>query len=384
MLKKLILTALMLSPLLLLAQSQSVDYNITVELSELKTPATAYLVSSYAWTNQRIIDSAKANNGTFVFKGKAMEPMKVHLAIDHTGRGLNSLDLTLDTRVMYLEKGNILINGDDSVKNATITGSKLNTEYLKYHKAVSSAYEENLKVINAEYRTASADKKKDEVFIKSVMAKVKKGSQQQDIFKYSYIKENPDSYFSLEALIELAGKDIDVYKIEPIFKNLSADLRNSKMGKEFAKLVYDQGPTSIGSIAPNFTQNDVDDKPVALSDFKGKYVLLDFWASWCGPCRGENPNVVAAYNKYKDKNFTVLGVSLDNPGKKDAWLAAIKADGLTWTQVSDLQGWKNAAAILYEINAIPKNFLIDPSGKIIAKNLRGELLDKRLEELLAR
>jgi peroxiredoxin len=131
-----------------------------------------------------------------------------------------------------------------------------------------------------------------------------------------------------------------------------------------------------------FTQNDTLGKPVSLSDFKGKYVLIDFWASWCGPCRAENPNVVKAYNNYKDKDFTVLGVSLDQPGKQEAWLNAIHKDSLTWTHVSDLKFWDNAVAQLYGIRAIPQNLLLDPSGKIIAKNIRGEELKKKLEEVM--
>lgn len=136
----------------------------------------------------------------------------------------------------------------------------------------------------------------------------------------------------------------------------------------------------IGSVIPDFEQNDVDGKPVNIKSFRGKYVLIDFWASWCGPCRGENPNVVSAFKKYSSKNFTVLGISLDK--SKDPWIQAINNDGLTWTHVSDLKGWTNAVAQKFGINSIPQNFLIDPNGVIIGKNLRGPDLEAKLESVL--
>jgi peroxiredoxin len=377
--RKLICTVLAMAPLL--GQAQNVDYQLTVKLPTLKMPSKAYLVYAYGWTDQRLIDSAELKKGIFSFKGTVEDHMKATLVIDHSMQGLQNLGRTADMRVVYLGDANILVRGKDSVKYAAVTGSGLNAEYTKYSKVLAPA-EKAVSAIDGEYMAAPDAKKKSAVFFDSLKDKLDKANQLGDSLKYVYIRQNPDSYFSLEALTELASDDIDVDKIAPLFKALSPRVRNSKAGTGFAKLLYDQGATSIGAIAPDFTQNDVNDNPVKLSDFRGKYVLIDFWASWCGPCRAENPNVIKAFNKYKDKNFTVLGVSLDQPGKKAAWLAAIKADGLPWTQVSDLNSWNNAAAKQYGIKAIPQNFLIDPTGKIVGKNLRGEALEKKLEELL--
>jgi len=146
------------------------------------------------------------------------------------------------------------------------------------------------------------------------------------------------------------------------------------------KLIVTMDKVAIGKPAIDFTANDTEGKPVKLSDHYGKYLLVDFWAAWCGPCRKENPNLVKAYHKYKDKGFDVFGVSLDRT--KEAWLKAIAKDELTWTQVSDLKYWHSEPAALYGVRAIPANFLLSPDGKIVGKNLTGEELHKKLEELL--
>lgn len=158
------------------------------------------------------------------------------------------------------------------------------------------------------------------------------------------------------------------------FKEVDPGIRKSLETKMKSMEAY-----RIGGVAPVFTQNDPDGNPISLEDFKGKVVLLDFWASWCGPCRRENPNVVKVYEKYKDQGFEILGVSLDKDRKR--WVDAIAKDNLTWPQVSDLKGWSNEAGRMYGVSSIPHTVLVDGEGKIIALKLRGEALEKKLEEI---
>jgi len=218
------------------------------------------------------------------------------------------------------------------------------------------------------------------------------GSEAQKVFEKfrasrdlkidDFIKENPNSIASAYVLYRNYAYRLEAEELRRTLGLLSPALKNSAYGKNLDAYLETLEKIQIGQPAPDFVLNDPDGKAVRFSDHFGKYILLDFWAAWCGPCRRENPNVVSAYNEYKDQGFEVFGVSLDKT--REAWIKAIEKDGLTWTQVSDLKYWLSDPAALYGVRAIPANFLISPEGTIIAKNLRGPELHDKLREILSR
>jgi peroxiredoxin len=189
---------------------------------------------------------------------------------------------------------------------------------------------------------------------------------------------SPVAPFLLCTIWPVTSNKVD--RVDGWLQQIDSSALQNDFGAAIKDYVATEKMFGYGQEAPNFVQNDVAGKPVELKSLRGKYVLVDFWASWCGPCRMENPNLVNAYQKFKGKNFTVLGVSLDRD--KNKWTQAIAEDNLTWTHVSDLAYWNNAAAKLYKVQSIPQNFLLDPKGKIIGKNLRGPALDEFLAENL--
>ena len=356
-------------------------FTIKGKAGNLNAPAQVYLL--YQLGANKVADSSAVVNGDFSFTGNTLNPVNAFLVVDHKGVGMSKLnEATADVFTFFLDKGETTITAGDSISKAKITGSLINDENAKLLTQIKAIEAEAMK-LNAEIQAAPKEKQSSYEYQAEMQAKFKVLQTRHRSALQTFIVTHPNSYLSIIALNTLDSKT-DPFESENLFKTLSADLKGTEAGKVLKEIIDKAKLTAVGVTAPEFTQNDVKGLPVKLSSFKGKYLLIDFWASWCGPCRQANPTMVRLFNKYKTRNFTILGVSLDRPGAKNDWLAAIKNDGLVWTQVSDLKFWQNSAAQLYSVSAIPSNFLIDPAGKIIARDLRGVDLENKLVEVLGK
>ncbi len=327
-----------------------------------------------------VTDSALVAGGKYALSVPLKDAARVMIRAGYKKSGSpRMMSQKRDMATLYLEPGAITVSHVDSFGNVRVKGSKTNDAFVALNDKLKGT-NDAMAALNTTYRELAA--KKDEAGMAALEAKADAiMNEQKGIYK-TELQQNPQSPLGMYLLESYAGWDINAAEVEPLFALLPEATRQSAAGKTMAEKIQTAKLTGIGSVAPDFTQNDTLGNPVSLSSFRGKYLLIDFWASWCGPCRKENPNVVKAFQTYKDKGFTILGVSLDRPSDKDKWMKAIHDDQLTWTQVSDLKFWQNAVAIQYGIQAIPQNFLLDPNGKIVGKNLRGEELQKKLAELM--
>lgn len=379
---KKVLLLLLLSILVISCKSDPKDenggYTISGTAPGVVNGIRAYLKTVDSQQREIIQDSAIIVDEKFTIKGEIDSPQLWHLTI-------NSVRGSLP---MIIENKKYTISVDpEQLGNSTITGSESNnalSTYLRHIQELTmkrnGLLEENKASVNSEDRSAMA----------RMATQIKAINQQIADYPKKFINEHPDNYFSLmllESLIAAPNTDLDF--IEKKFNALPSDLKSSDYGKtigsqlEGKKLEIAQfNALNIGKVAPDFSAPTPEGNLLALSDIRGKVTIIDFWASWCGPCRKENPNVVKVFQKYHDKGLEIINVSLDRPGHKDRWLKAIKDDNLTWHHVSNLNYFNDPIAKLYNIRSIPATYILDESGQIVAKNLRGKALDDKIGELL--
>lgn len=316
----------------------------------LDAPAKMYL--RYSSNKESHRDSVILKQGMFQFSGTIEEPVMASLFLSTNGK---PIQWPYDELMFYIDTGTVVISSADSVKHAMIKGSRLNDEFSSYQK----------QFMQLRFKALSQEAFKQEVAI----------------VNSSFVRQNPASLVSLSAIRAISNDAETLPAFDSLlvlFKGLDKKLQAGKKGQELYKSLQLKRRLLPGMVAPDFRQPDSTGSQVSLSSLRGQYVLLDFWASWCKPCRAANKELVKLYDKYSGRNLAFLGVSVDT--RRDAWLKAVKDDQLAWLQLCDLQR-ENLAATMYQITGVPTTYLIDPSGVIIARNIHGKALEDLLEKL---
>lgn len=321
-------------------------YTIDGEIAGFEDGTKVTLLNGMTGTPE---NETTISKNKFSFKGKVATPdFKIIL--------LNNQPPYI---ILFLDNSSITVNGSrNAIDQVVLKGSKSCDELMEFNQA---------------FQPYTAIMNNPAAFDSSVLAAPVKVCT-------DFARKHPSSFISPFVLIRYEQLVEDKRELVKLYNDLSAEVKASSMGVYLEQKVQEAKINPIGTVLDDFSQADTSGKMVSLSSLRGKFVLVDFWASWCRPCRNENPNVVAAYQKYKDKNFTVLGISLDSD--RQSWINAINTDGLTWQHLSDLQRGNNAVAVKFQISLIPQNFLLAPDGTIIGKNLRGAALERKLSAYL--
>ncbi|MBD1426692.1 TlpA disulfide reductase family protein [Sphingobacterium arenae] len=327
----------------------------------------------YVNDTTKITDSVMVKNGRFKIQGHVISPTVGKLGIQE-GQTVDFIDL-------FLSKGTIRVSAKDSIRYAQVSGTKMAEAHERLAKQIRPSETKLFDGLNTFKMMPEGEEKK--AYLAKLIPEISKQHSAKQKIVHEFVSENPTSYVALYYLDKTAQGRLANYETTyPYFEKLSTELKETVLGKQLEERLLAAKGQLTGTIYKDFSSTTPQGNALSLKEIvtKNKFTLVDFWASWCGPCRKENPHVVEAYNAFKDKGFTVLSVSLDDDESR--WKAAIEQDGMPWYHVSSLKGWKEPAAALYGVRAIPQNILIDGKGKIVASNLRGEALFNKIQELL--
>lgn len=357
--RKLLLSIVAASMTLAACNAQS-GYKVTGTVEGM--PDGKAIIATVNGSSLDTLAKADVKNGSFEFTGNVSEPTGAYIMVIGQRGAIPFM----------LENANITISAGQA--GLTVTGSEGQKIYDQFMAINTTTQQEAMK-LQQEYQAANGDQAKMQA-VQEAYAKLMTDAQAKET---ELIKANPDSYVSTFVIVSSMGQ-MEYEQLKERYNLLGEKAKASAQGKAIAAQIAKLESTAIGQIAPNFTITTPEGESISLYDIKGKVKLVDFWASWCGPCRGENPHVVEIYKEYHPKGLEIFGVSLDN--NKEAWVKAIADDGLVWKHGSDLKGWQSAPAQLYSVTGIPHTVLLDENNKIIAKNLRGDELKQKIAELL--
>jgi peroxiredoxin len=356
-------------------------FYIRGQLGKLPAPAKVYI--GFSVDGDIVYDSADIENGTFKIVQQAPYPVNALLMVSKNGEPVNFFS-NKNVAHMYVEPGaSIWLTSDEDISNFESNGCKSQDDYKVYQNYMSIV---NEKI--DELTTESSNTMFSDVSVKGLAAKreymerFRAAMEDRKLKMKEFIQQYPEMYISLDVLDEYAGAFIDYRDVEPLYKLLSDKTKKSERGKAFLKKIQASKQAAVGTDAPDFSQKDTEGNKVTLSSFKGKFVLLNFWGSWNSASRIENQELKQIVKGYDNKKLVVINIGLE--GRKEQWLKAISEDKMTGYNLSDMKFMNNEAAQLYRITAVPQNVLIDATGKIVARNLKGTQLDEKLASLIGK